>query len=44
MADTVAHLVNHVFAEIPVRQWVLSVHFALRDRLAYNSSLVRDVL
>ena len=29
---------------MPVRQWVLSVPFALRYRLAYDSSLVRDVL
>jgi hypothetical protein len=27
-----------------VRQWVLSVPFELRYRLAYDSSLVRDVL
>ena len=44
MADTAAHLVDHVFPEVSVRQWVLSVPFALRYRLAYDSSLVRDVL
>ena len=44
MADTAAHLVDHVFPEVPVRQWVLSVPFKLRYRLAYDSSLVRDVL
>jgi hypothetical protein len=44
MADTAAHLVDHVFPEVPIRQWVLSVPFALRYRLAYDSSLVRDVL
>jgi hypothetical protein len=44
MADTAAHLVDHVFPEVPVRQWVLSLPFALRYRLAYDSSLVRDVL
>ena len=44
MAETAAHLVDHVFPEVPVRQWVLSVPFALRYRLAYDSSLVRDVL
>jgi hypothetical protein len=43
MADTAAHLVDHVFPEVPIRQWVLSVPFALRYRLAYDSSLVRDV-
>jgi hypothetical protein len=44
MADTAAHLVDRVLPEVPVRQWVLSVPFALRYRLAYDSSLVRDVL
>lgn len=44
MADTAAHLVDRVFPEVPVRQWVLSVPFAVRYRLAYDSSLVRDVL
>jgi hypothetical protein len=44
MADTAAHLVDHVFPEVPVRQWVLSVPFALRYRLAYDPSMVRDVL
>jgi hypothetical protein len=32
-----------LFPEVPVRQWVLSVPFPLRYRLAYDSSLVRDV-
>ena len=44
MADTAAHLVDHAFPEVAVRQWVLSVPFALRYRLAYDSSLVKDVL
>lgn len=44
MADTAAHLVDRVFPEAPVRQWVLSVPFALRYRLAYDPSLVREVL
>jgi len=43
MADTAAHLVDRVFPEVPVRQWVLSFPFALRYRLAYDSSLVKDV-
>lgn len=43
MADTAAHLVDHVIPEVPVRQWVLSVPYPLRYRLAYDSSLVRDV-
>lgn len=34
MADTAAHLVDRVFPEVPVRQWVLSLPFHLRYRLA----------
>ena len=44
MADTAAHLVDRVFPEVPVRQWVLSLTYGLRYRLAYDSSLVKDVL
>jgi hypothetical protein len=44
MADTAAHLVDRVFPLVPVRQWVLSLPFALRYRLAYDSALVKDVL
>ena len=44
MADTTAHLVDRVFPEVPVQQWVVSVPFALRYRLAYDSSLVTEVL
>ena len=44
MADTAAHLVDRVFPTVPIRQWVLSLPFSLRYRLAYDSGLVRDVL
>jgi hypothetical protein len=44
MAETAAPLVDHVFSEVPVRQWVLSVPFLLRYRLTYDASLARDVL
>jgi hypothetical protein len=44
MADTAAHLVDRVLPSVPVRQWVLSLPFSLRYRLAYDSRLVRDVL
>jgi hypothetical protein len=44
MADTAAHLVDRVLPEVPMRQWVLSLPFALRYRLAYDAPLVRDVL
>jgi len=32
MADTAAHLIDRVLPEVPVRQWVLSLPFALRYR------------
>ncbi len=44
MADTAAHLVDRVLPEVPVRQWVLSLPFALRYRLAYDASLTSAVL
>jgi hypothetical protein len=44
MADTAAHLVDRVFPSAPVRQWVLSLPFALRYRLAYDASLASRVL
>lgn len=44
MADTAAHLVDRVLPEVPVRQWVLSLPFALRYRLAYDAELTSAVL
>jgi len=44
MADTAAHLVDRVLPKVPIRQWVLSLPFALRYRLAFDARLVRDVL
>ena len=44
MADTAAHLVDRVFPEVPVRQWVLSLPFALRYHLAYDERLVSEVI
>ena len=44
MADTAAHLVDRVLPRVPVRQWVLSLPVDLRYRLAYDATLVRDVL
>jgi hypothetical protein len=44
MADTAAHLIDRVLPEVPVRQWVLSLPFALRYRLAYDASLTTAVL
>ena len=36
MADTAAHLVDHLLPRAPYRQWVLTVPKALRLRLARN--------
>jgi hypothetical protein len=44
MADTAAHLIDRVLPRVPVRQWVLSLPFALRYRLAYDASLASAVL
>jgi len=44
MAETAAHLVDHVVPWVPVRQWVLSLPFKLRYRMAYDSALTADVL
>ena len=41
MADTAAHLVDRVFPEVPVRQWVLSLPYALRYRLVYDAARTR---
>ena len=44
MADVAAHLVDRVLPIVPVRQWVLSLPFALRYRMAYDAPLTSDVL
>ena len=44
MADTAAHLVERVFPRVPVRQWVLSLPFQLRYRMAYDSEFLADIL
>jgi hypothetical protein len=44
MSDTAAHLVDRVFPEVPVRQYVLSLPFALRTRLAFDQTLYGEVL
>ena len=42
--DKFAHLVDRVFPQVPVRQWVLSLPYALRYRLAYDAEMVSEVL
>lgn len=44
MNDTAAHLVDHVFKEVAVRQWVLSFPFKLRYLMAYDSKIQSKVL
>jgi hypothetical protein len=44
MAQTAAHLVDHVIPHVPVRQWVLSLPMPLRLLLAAQPKLVTPVL
>ena len=43
MASTAANLVEHVLPPAPLRQWVLTVPFAWRARLAYDGELLGAV-
>jgi hypothetical protein len=43
MAERAAHLVDHVFPKVPVRQWVLSLPYRLRYVLAWDHALCRAV-
>ncbi len=36
--------VSFVFPRVPVRQWVLSLPYAVRYRLAYDAEMVTDIL
>lgn len=44
MAEQAAHLVDAVLPRVPVRQWVLSLPFELRFRLAWDHRLLTEVL
>ena len=44
MAERAAHLVDHVCPDVPVRQWVLSMPYRLRYRLAWDHDLCRAVV
>jgi len=44
MADTAAHLVDRVLPEVPIRQWVMTLPYALRYRCAYDAKLTSEVL
>jgi len=43
MAESAAHLVDHVFPESPVRQWVISFPWVVRYLLARRPALCRAV-
>jgi DNA-directed RNA polymerase subunit RPC12/RpoP len=43
MAERAAHLVDHVFPAVPIRQWVLSLPYRLRYLLAWDHDLCRAV-
>ncbi len=44
MAETAAHLVDHVIPRVPVHQWVLSFPIPLRLLLAAHPHLLSPVL
>ena len=44
MAERAAHLVDNVFPDVPVRQWVLSLPYRLRYRLAWDHDLCPAVV
>src|SRR5437899_2668337 len=44
MAERAAHLVDDVFPEVPVRQWVLSLPPRIRYQLAWDHDLCRAVV
>lgn len=44
MAERTAHLIDHVFPNVPVRQWVLSVPYRLRYQLAWHHDLCRALV
>ena len=44
MAETAAHLVDHVIPRVPVRQWVLSFPIPLRVLFAAHPELLTPVL
>ena len=43
MAESAAHLVDHVFPDVPIRQWVISFPWRLRYLIALDSRLCRAV-
>jgi hypothetical protein len=44
MAERAAHLIDHVFPDVPVRQWVLSLPYRVRYLLAWDHDLCRAIV
>ena len=44
MSEHAAHLVDHVFPDVAVRQWVLSLPHRLRYQLAWRHDVCREVI
>ena len=44
MNERTAHLIDHVFPDVPVRQWVLSLPYRLRYQLAWDHDACRAVV
>ncbi len=44
MTERAAHLLDHVFPDVAVRQWVLSLPYRLRYQLAWDHDLCRAVV
>ena len=44
MVETAARLTDEILPAVPVRQWVLSMPFEIRYRLAWDGKLVSAVL
>jgi hypothetical protein len=43
MAESAAHLCDHVLPDVPVRQWVLSLPHAIRYLIGFDRQLCREV-
>ena len=44
MAELSAHLVDNVLPAVPMRQWVLTLPFSLRYKLAWDHELTKSIL
>jgi hypothetical protein len=44
MTERAAHLVDHVFPDVPIRQWVLSLPHRVRYALAWDHELCKQVV